>query len=133
MSFNTGEPHPLASRLKLEVTVSRAAARNLSEAMVIGDYILYWVGAPTVSVTYEKTTLCKIYLVAWKEGWVSEVCICSTLMPAKNRNNFVLLASRLPSRRVRPGIMCTVRGDNPADSTVRTIAGAMPASEHRGQ
>ncbi len=83
MWFNTGEPHLLASRLNLEVTVSRVAAHNLSEAMVIGDYILYWVGAPTVSVTYEKTTLCNIYLVAWKEGWVSEVCICPTLMPAK--------------------------------------------------
>jgi hypothetical protein len=83
MWFNTGEPHPLASRLKLEFTVSRAAAHNLSEAIVIGDYILYCVGASTFSETYEKTTLCNIYLIAWKEGWVSEVCICPTLMSAK--------------------------------------------------
>ena len=83
MWFCTGEPHPLASRSKLEVTVSRAAAHNLSKAMVIGDYILYWVGASIFSEIHEKSTLCNIYLVAWKEGWVSEVCICHTLMPAK--------------------------------------------------
>jgi len=64
MSFNTGGPHPLASRLKFEATVSRAAAHNLSEAMVIGDYILYWVGAPILSDTHEGSTLCCIYLVA---------------------------------------------------------------------
>lgn len=73
MWFNTGEPHPLASRLKLEVTVSHAAVHNLSEAIVIGDYILYWVGASIFSDIYQKTTLCNIYLVAWKEGWVSEL------------------------------------------------------------
>ena len=83
MWFNTGEPHPLASRLELQIAVSHAAAHNLSEAMVIGDYILYWVGAPIFSETFENTTLCNIYLIAWKEGWVSEVCICPTLMPAK--------------------------------------------------
>ena len=81
--FNTGEPHPLASRSKLEVIVSRAAALNLSDAVVIGDYILYWVGTPISSDTHETSTLCSIYSVAWKEGWVSEVCICPTLMPAK--------------------------------------------------
>jgi hypothetical protein len=133
MWFNTGEPHPLASRLKLEVTVSHAAVHNLSEAMVIGDYILYWVGSSIFSETHEKPTLCNIYLVAWKEGWVSEVCICHHLDASQNQNNFVLLASRLPSRRVWLGIICTIRGDNPADSTGRTGVGAVPASEHRGQ
>ena len=83
MRFNTGEPHPLASKLKLEFTITCAAAHNLSEAMVIGDYILYWVGAPILSDTHEKNTLCGIFLIAWKEGWVSEVCIFPTLMPAK--------------------------------------------------
>ncbi len=73
MSFSTGRPHLLASRLKLEVIVSRQAVRNLSEAMIIGDYILYWIGAPTFSDGHEKTTLCGIYLIAWKEGWVAEV------------------------------------------------------------
>ena len=76
MWFGTGEPHSLASRPTLEVSVSRAAAGNLSEAMVIGDYILYWVGAPIISATHEGSTLCTIYLVAWKEGWVSEVRTC---------------------------------------------------------
>jgi hypothetical protein len=83
MWFSTGEPHPLAFRPKLEVSVSRVAVDNLSEAMVIGDYILYWVGAPIFPRTNEGSTLCSIYLVAWKEGWVSEVRPCPTLIPAK--------------------------------------------------
>ena len=45
----------------------------------------------------------------------------------QNRNSFVLLASRLPSRRVLPGVICTIRGDNPVDSTARSGAGAVPA------
>jgi hypothetical protein len=102
MWFNTGEPHPLASRLKLEVSVPRAAVHNLSEAMVIGDYILYWVGAPVFSETHEKTTICNIYLVAWKEGWVSEVCICPTLMLAKIET--ILFVSFAP-----PFQACTAR------------------------
>ena len=117
--FNTGEPHPLASESKLEVTVSSAAAHILPEdnqAMVIGDYILYWV-APIFSESeaQENTSLCSIYLVAWKDGWISEVCICPTFIPTKI--NFVPLASCLPSRRVWLGIICTIKGDNHANST----------------
>jgi hypothetical protein len=70
LQFSTGEPHPLASQPKLEVSVSGSAARNLSDSTVIGDYILYWVGAPHDNVL---DSLYGIYLVAWKEGWVSEV------------------------------------------------------------
>jgi hypothetical protein len=70
LQFNTGEPHPLASQPKLEVSVSGSAADNLSDTTVIGDYILYWVGAPDDD---GRGSLCGIYLVAWKEGWVSEV------------------------------------------------------------
>jgi hypothetical protein len=99
----------------------------------MGDYILYWVGAPIFSETYEKTSLCNIYLVAWKEGWISEVCIYHHLDASQNRNNSVLLASLLPSRRVWPGNIFIIRGDNPAGSTARIGAGAVPASEHRGQ
>ena len=80
MSFDTGERHPLASKSKLKVAVSHAAIHNLSEAMVIGDYILYWVGASIFSEIHENNTLCNIYLVAWKEGWISEVCICPALI-----------------------------------------------------
>ncbi len=70
MCFSTGKLHPLASQPKLNVSVSVAAAHNLSDAQVIGDYILYWVGAPD---TEEILTLCSIYLIAWKEGWTSKV------------------------------------------------------------
>ena len=52
---------------------------------------------------------------------------------SQNRNNFVPLASLLPSRRIWPDFISTVRGDSLADSTARTGAGVVPASEHRGQ
>jgi hypothetical protein len=73
MDFNTGKPHPLASQPSLEVTVAGASAYNLSDTEVIGDYILYWVGSPVFSHHANEGTLSNIYLVAWKEGWVSEV------------------------------------------------------------
>jgi hypothetical protein len=47
--------------------------------MVIGDLILYRVEAPIFSDTH-KSTLYSIYLVVWKEGWVSEVRMCLALM-----------------------------------------------------
>jgi hypothetical protein len=72
LQFSTGEPHPLASQPKLEVSVSDSADYNLSDMTIIGDYILYWVGAPHDG----QGSLCGIYLVAWKEGWVSEVRLC---------------------------------------------------------
>ena len=43
---------------------------------VIGDYIFYWVEAPDGNVV---GSLCGIYLVAWKEGWVSEVRLYPSL------------------------------------------------------
>jgi len=68
----------------MEISVTGAAAHNLSDTEVIGDYILYWVGAPTPTPTHSRThecTLCSIYLVAWKEGWISEVRLPYTLDP----------------------------------------------------
>ncbi|KAH9963629.1 hypothetical protein BC827DRAFT_1266400 [Russula dissimulans] len=72
MWFSTGKPHPLASRPTLEFTVAGASAYNLSDTEVIGDYILYWVGAPLMTRPHDGS-LCTIYLVAWKEGWVKEL------------------------------------------------------------
>jgi hypothetical protein len=72
MLFSTGKPHPLASRPTLELTVAGESAFNLSDTEVIGDYILYWVGARRFSRRNESK-LCTIYLIAWKEGWVTEV------------------------------------------------------------
>jgi len=102
MWLNTGKPHPLASRLKLEVTVSRAAVHNLSEAVVIGDYIVYWVGASIFSETHEKTTLCSIYLVAWKEGWVSELrtslpCVYGPVLSVLSEEIILLIRLREPA------------------------------------
>ena len=124
MWFSTGKPHPLASEPKLEISVTGAAAHNLSDTEVIGDYILYWVGAPMYSRTHEGT-LCSIYLVAWKEGWVSEVRLCPTLSTppryqpraTKRPCFFPPLASLLPSRDVRLGVISTIRRYHPTDST----------------
>ena len=74
LQFSTGEPHPLASRPKLEISVSSSASLNTSGTTVIGDYILYWVGAP--HGTAVPFSLSGIYLVVWKEGWTSEVRLC---------------------------------------------------------
>ncbi len=129
MCFSTGKLHPLASQPKLKVSVSASAAHNLSTAEVFGDYILYWVGAPD---TDEKKTLCSIYLIAWKEGWTSKVRQCPTVISVKIQNRLVLLASHLPSGRVRLALICTIRGDCPADSTARTSTRAVPTIEHWG-
>jgi len=130
MCFSTGKLHPLASRPKFRVSVSAAAAHNLSNAEVIGDYILYWVGAPTPSDTEEKEMLCSIYLIVWKEGWTSKVRQFPTVISVKIQSCLVLLASHLPSGRVRLALICTIRGDCPADSTARTGIGAVPTIEH---
>ncbi|KAF8502735.1 hypothetical protein F5888DRAFT_1631828 [Russula emetica] len=71
--FTTGKRHPLASRQKFEVLVSGAAAHNLSNAVVIKDFVLYWVGTPMFNPTTNKDSICGIYLIAWKEGWASEL------------------------------------------------------------
>jgi hypothetical protein len=83
MWFSTGKPHPLASKPSLEMTVTAAAAHNLSDTEVIGDYILYWVGSPMYYSRYHEGTLCSIYLIAWKEGWVSEVRLRPTPVSQK--------------------------------------------------
>ncbi len=72
-----------ALSLELNLSVAFLYVKQLPEAVVIGDYILYWVGAPIISHTHEGSTLCTIYLVAWKGGWVSEVRPYPTLIPAK--------------------------------------------------
>ena len=77
--FTTGKRHPLASRQKFDVLVSGGAAHNLSDAVVIGDFVLYSVGTPMFNPTTNKDSICGIYLIAWKEGWTSEVRLgCST-------------------------------------------------------
>jgi hypothetical protein len=73
LSFSTGKRHPLASRQKFEVVVSGGAAHNLSNAVVIRDFVLYSVGTPMYNPTTYKDSTCGIYLIAWKEGWASEV------------------------------------------------------------
>jgi hypothetical protein len=74
LCFSTGKPHPLASQPNLEVPGSGVFGDGL---LVIGDYILYRVGVPR-DLPVHIDALCGIYLVAWKEGWVSEVRLYPT-------------------------------------------------------
>lgn len=69
LQFSTGEPHPLASQPKLEISLHDPSTFDLSmmDMTVIGDYALYW-----IADRVESSLRC-IYLVAWKEGWISEV------------------------------------------------------------
>jgi hypothetical protein len=106
MWFSTGKPHPLASVPKLEISVTGAAAHNLSDTEVIGDYILYWVGAPMYSRTHEGT-LCTIYLVAWKEGWVSEVRLYPTRPRYQPKAKTTFLS--FPLSFAPPAQACTAR------------------------
>jgi hypothetical protein len=76
--FTTGNAHPLAVRQSFEVIVSGAAAHNLSNSMVIGDFVLYSVGTPMFNPKINRDTICGIHLIAWKEGWTTEVRLCPT-------------------------------------------------------
>jgi len=82
MWFSTGKPHPLASRPTLELTVPGASVYNVSDAEVIGDYILYWVGDPIVSRRNEKYAMHRVpYRM---EGRLGDRCasVTSHLLPA---------------------------------------------------
>lgn len=134
--FTTGKRHPLAIRQKFEVHVSGAAAHNLSNAaVVIRDFVLYSVGTPMFNPTTNKDSICGIYLIAWKEGWTSEVRLCPTfstrLDVGQNQNDFLLLASHLRTRCLWPGFIRVVRGNNTVGSIARTGARAVPTIEHR--
>ena len=74
LCFSTGKSHPLASQPNLEVSVFGTI---IYEVSVIEDYILYRVGMPR-NVPVHMDAVCGIYLVGWKEGWVSEVRLYPT-------------------------------------------------------
>ena len=100
--FNTGKRHPLASKQKFEVFVNGAAAHNLSNAVVIKDFVLYSVGTPMFNPTTNKDSICGIHLIAWKEGWTSEVRFCPTplthLDVDHNQNDFASVSFALPNQ-----------------------------------
>jgi hypothetical protein len=133
LRFNTGKRHPLASRQKFEVVVSGAAAHNLSNAEVIGDFVLYSVGPPMFNPTTNKDSICGLYLIAWKEGWTSEVRLSHILkMLSKTKmNDFFWLASNLRTRCLRPNPIRVVGRNNPVGSIARTGARAVSTIERR--
>lgn len=132
--FSTGKRHPLAVRQKIEVSVSGAAAHNLSNAVVIGDFVLYTVGTPVFNPTANKDSICGFYLIAWKEGWASEVRLCPTFSThldfGQNQNDCLLLASYHRTRCLWPGLIRVVGGNDPDDSIARTGARSVPTIEH---
>jgi hypothetical protein len=79
---------------------------------VIGDYILYWVGEPRHIVG----SLCHMYLVAWKEGWVSEVCL-PTLSHFIIMTTKIYISAFYLSGCVQLVLFSTIKGDNPTGPT----------------
>ena len=121
MWFSTGKPHPLATRPTIEITVGGASAYNVSDTEVIGDYILYWVGDPMVTHRNEGT-LCTIYLIAWKEGWTTEVRLCPTSAARPSATQHVSLASLEPRGHIRFRAIGAIGRDRAANSDPRTCA-----------
>ena len=82
-------------------------------------------GTPMYS-RYHEGTLCTVFLVAWKEGWVIEVR--HTLDAIQTPNSFYFLASYRPApKRVCVG---PIRRDHLADLAAQAGAGAVPTEAH---
>jgi len=115
--------------MTLDISVAGASAYSVSDTEVIGDYILYWVRDP-VANQRNNGTLCTIYLVAWKEGWVEEVRLCSPLTPPPLISASMYMVSFIASLntrgRVRFRPVRAIGRDHPADPPPRTSARTVP-------
>jgi hypothetical protein len=69
LRFRDGTPHPCATVPTISFSVTGASAHNMAQTQVLGDYLLLWIGGPGE----DDFSLCKIYLVAWKQGSVTLV------------------------------------------------------------
>ncbi|KAI0271301.1 hypothetical protein BC834DRAFT_435730 [Gloeopeniophorella convolvens] len=67
LRFRDGMQHPCAKAAVMEITVSGASAHNMAQTQVLGDFLLLWIGGPSE----EDYSLCKVFLIAWKEGRVT--------------------------------------------------------------
>lgn len=69
LRFRDGTSHPCAEVPTIGLTVPGASAHNMAQTQVLGDYLLLWIGGPSE----EDYSLCKLYLIAWKRGEVTQV------------------------------------------------------------
>jgi hypothetical protein len=69
LQFRDGTSHPCAEVPTICLRVPGASAHNMAQTQVLGDYLLLWIGGPSE----EDFSLCKLYLIAWKRGQVTQV------------------------------------------------------------
>jgi hypothetical protein len=73
LRFRDGTPHPCAKVPTMRIRVPSASRFYLTQAEVLGDYLLLWTG-PAVH-DREDFSLSRLYLIAWKQGSVTLVSI----------------------------------------------------------
>ena len=70
LRFLDGTPHPCAKVPTIRFSLTSASAVCISQAQVLGDYILLWVWPGE-----DDYSLSKLYLIAWKHGSITLVSI----------------------------------------------------------
>ena len=70
LRFRDGTPHPCAKVPTIRFSLTSASAVCISQAQVLGDYILLWVWPGE-----DDYSLSKLYLIAWKHGSITLVSI----------------------------------------------------------
>jgi len=78
LRFRDGTSHPCAEVPTIGLTVPGASAHNMAQTQVLGDYLLLWIGGPSE----EDYSLCKLYLIAWKRGEVTQVSSIHHIHPS---------------------------------------------------
>jgi len=66
LRFRDGTPHPCAKVPAIRLSVTGATVFHWTQAQVLGDYLLLWIGPGRVDYS-----LSKLYLVAWKTGSIT--------------------------------------------------------------
>ena len=75
LRFRDGAPHPCAKVPTMRFSVTSASAVCISQAQVLGDYILLWIWPGE-----EDYSLSKLYLISWKQGSITLVSISSSVI-----------------------------------------------------
>jgi hypothetical protein len=68
LRFRDGTPHPCARVPAMRLSVQGATVFHWTQAQVLGDYLLLWIGPGRADYS-----LSKLYLVAWKTGSITLV------------------------------------------------------------
>ncbi len=70
LRFRDGTPHPCTKAPAMRLRVTGATAFLWTQAQVLGDYLLLWIGPGEVDFS-----LSKLYLIAWKTGSITLVSL----------------------------------------------------------